>query len=76
MKKNLSITKRYFIIGSMAIFFVIAFLLAVLPVKANAETTEITSNEEIYKELTDDDQLAGLDITLDDYIMWTKLNLS
>lgn len=42
--------------------------MAVLPVTANAETTEITSNEEVYKELTDDDQLAGLDITLDDYI--------
>ena len=64
MKKGLSDTKRYFIIGIMAIVLVIAFLLAVLPVTANAETTEITSNEEVYKELTDDDQLSGLDVTL------------
>lgn len=65
MKKGLSDTKRYFIIGIMAIVLVIAFLLAVLPVTANAEAnTGITSNEATYKELTDDDQLSGLDVTL------------
>ena len=64
MKKGLSDTKRYFIIGIMAIVLVIAFLLAVLPVTANAETTEITSNEEIYKELTGDEQLSGLDVSV------------
>ena len=68
MKKDLSITKRYCVICIMAVVLIIAFLLAVLPVNANAETTEITSNEEVYKELTDDDQLSGLDVTLDDYI--------
>lgn len=30
--------------------------------------TGIISNETTYKELTDDDQLSGLDVTLDDYI--------
>lgn len=64
MKKGLSDTKRYFIIGIMAIVLVIAFLLAVLPVTANAETTEITSNEEIYKELTGDEQLSDLDVSV------------
>ena len=64
MKKGLIDTKRYFIIGIMAIVLVIAFLLAVLPVTANAETTEITSNEEIYKELTGDEQLSDLDVSV------------
>ena len=58
MKKGLSVTKRYCIVSIMAVVLVIAFLLAGLPVNANAETTEITSNEEVYKELTDDDQFA------------------
>ena len=69
MKKDLCITKKYCAIGIMAVVLFVLFLLAALPVKVNAEAnTGIISNETTYKELTDDDQLSGLDVTLDDYI--------
>lgn len=65
MKKDLCITKKYCAIGIMAVVLFVSFLLAALPVKVNAEAnTGITSNEATYKELTDDDQLSGLDVTL------------
>ena len=65
MKKDLCITKKYCAIGIMAVVLFVSFLLAALPVKVNAEAnTGIISNETTYKELTDDDQLSGLDVTL------------
>ena len=76
MKKDLCITKKYCAIGIMAVVLFVSFLLAALPVKVNAEAnTGIISNETTYKELTDDDQLSGLDVTLDDYIDNMKGNV-
>ena len=69
MQKDLCITKKHCAINIMTVVLFVSFLLVALPVKVNAEAnTGIISNETTYKELTDDDQLSGLDVTLDDYI--------
>lgn len=69
MRKDLYITRKNCVVGIITVFLLILILMNVLPADVKAEAkSEITSNEVTYKELTDDDQLSGLDITLDDYI--------
>lgn len=69
MRKDLYITRKNCVVGIITVFLLILILMNVLPANVKAEAkSEIASNEVTYKELTDDDQLSGLDITLDDYI--------
>lgn len=70
MKKELYIQKKFYAVFMMFVLLLVAIFLAIYPInaKAEAKTDSSTLNDTIYKELTEDDLLSGLNVTVDDYI--------
>lgn len=68
MKKDLCTIRKFITVLAAVTMLLATVLFMQVSVNANAETVNVTQNEEIYRELTNNDQLFGLDFTLDEYI--------
>ena len=61
MKKDLCTIRKFITVLAAVTMLLATVLFMQVSVNANAETVNVTQNEEIYRELTNNDQLFGLD---------------
>lgn len=68
MEKKFYSKKKFLVVLALTVVFVLCLVNVSSSVCIKAENNNaITSNEEVYRELTSSDNLEGLEIKIDDY---------